>query len=224
MYSARSLHRLFLATAIAIGVTSLANIALILPLGVAQLLEAAGAVSAADTLRFTDTLPPVAFTLPLLAMLVSGVLFLAWLGRARRHLNDFAGADPKYSPGWTIGAWFIPLGNMIMPGLVVADLAKASVAPGTPRGRLLGLVWAWWGCWIAQYVFTYASVIVRDLTTASIIDLVSLAFLCAAGVLAVLMMRDLGRAQAARMADEDAAPNPADFPAFTVDDVARPLP
>ena len=79
--------------------------------------------------------------------LVAGVLFLVWLARARRNLLEFRGEERKFTPGWTIGAWLIPIANLVLPGLVTADIAEgSSTDPATVR-RLRTLVWFWWGCY-----------------------------------------------------------------------------
>ncbi|MBB5872656.1 hypothetical protein F4553_006090 [Allocatelliglobosispora scoriae] len=167
------------------------------------------------------TLPPVA---SLLLVLASGVLFLSWLGRARRNVADLPGARPTYSPGWTVGAWFIPLANLILPALVIADIASASAVPGRfPRRGLLAVVWGWWACFtlhtVGVYVTALLPVTVDDRVLTVLIALFDVLYL-ATGAFAILMMERIGAAQAAGFENRERRPDPADFPAFTVDSLA----
>jgi hypothetical protein len=81
-----------------------------------------------------------------LGYLSAGVCFLVWLSRARANLAGFFDAYPRLSSGLVVGAWFLPLANLVLPGAVVADIARESVPPDQPdrRGRLVALVWSWW--------------------------------------------------------------------------------
>jgi hypothetical protein len=78
--------------------------------------------------------------------LVGGVCFVGWLYRARRNLDPLIGADPTWSPAWTIAAWFIPVANIVLPGFVVSEIAKESAPPADEDGRrqLTVIARAWW--------------------------------------------------------------------------------
>src|SRR6266508_1341940 len=94
-------------------------------------------------------------TLALLAgSLVAGVWFLVWLYRARSNLGAFYDAYPRLSTGLVIGAWLLPVANLILPGMVVADTARESVPPAEPRRRrrLVALVWSWWTVYLLGVV------------------------------------------------------------------------
>lgn len=235
MYNGTALHRLSIVAAIGIVVTSAVNLWVNALPSLADLLFLSGVMDRRPAAAlYTAAGPPI---LASLALLVSGVLFLLWLGRARRHLTGFD-ARPHYSPGWTVGAWFIPIGNIIMPGLVVADVARCSTDQATTRRRLVRLVWIWWACYASQYVGSFVVSLARTQvirsnddawlgiddprTTFELVNSAELAMralFVAAGVLAILMMRAIGQAQAVRAADATTEPDPADFPAFTMDDV-----
>lgn len=71
------------------------------------------------------------------------ITFLVWLHRARRNLAAIPGADPQWSEGWTVGAWFIPLAGYILGPMVVGDVSRATYAgrSGRPPAGLLTAVW-----------------------------------------------------------------------------------
>lgn len=70
--------------------------------GITVLLYTSGIMSRDALLATVDVRVPRAATL--LALLLAGVLFIAWSGRARRNLDSIPRAAPSYTPGWTIGA------------------------------------------------------------------------------------------------------------------------
>jgi len=168
-------------------------------------------------------MPP---TVTLLALLFAGVLFMAWSGRARRNLANLPGAAPAYTPGWTIGAWFIPLANLIMPVLVIADIAKHSTPDQGTQRRLKRLVWVWWGCYLAHmigsYAFATAIAAESDPEVYGAIEFVVASVYASAAVLVILVMVAVNRAQTATLngaAGITDLPDAANFPSFTVDDV-----
>src|SRR6266545_3004201 len=60
--------------------------------------------------------------------------------------------------GMGVGSWFLPVANLVLPGMVVADAARESVPPGDPRRRrrLVALVWSWWTVYVVATVAAFA--------------------------------------------------------------------
>lgn len=77
---------------------------------------------------------------PLLSLAI-GVLLLMWLHR----LYSARPGKMSYSPGMAVGAWFIPLANVVLPALIVRDAWKAV------RGEEgSNIVFLWWLFWLAE--------------------------------------------------------------------------
>jgi hypothetical protein len=74
------------------------------------------------------------------ASIAAFVLEVIWLYRARRNLDAFPEASPQWAAGWTIGAWFIPIANLVLPALVIADVVRNSVRPSRVR-PVVAMVW-----------------------------------------------------------------------------------
>jgi hypothetical protein len=91
-----------------------------------------------------------------LAHLAAGVCALVWLRRAYANLRALPGARPKYQPGLAVAAWFIPFANLVLPALVVADLA------GYAGRRVRWLVWAWWAAYVAAGVAWWVGFLSAD--------------------------------------------------------------
>jgi hypothetical protein len=71
---------------------------------------------------------------------VALALVIAWTRRARLNLDAFPDARPALGPGWLIAGWLVPVANLVVPGRMVASIARESV-----RSRwVLVRVWLWW--------------------------------------------------------------------------------
>ncbi len=106
---------------------------------------------------------PVGFTFALLEFglglisflvyLATAVCYLIWIHRCYSNLPAFGNPirSLSYSPGWAIGAWFIPLANLVLPYRLVRETWEKS----TPfhQSRLQAdqpTHWfpLWWAFWL----------------------------------------------------------------------------
>jgi hypothetical protein len=140
--------------------------------------------------------------------LVVAVLFIIWMYRAAKNNEALDRRQPRFSPGWSIGAWFIPLANLVIPVIIVQDLWRGAT-PEIPRGdvrwrdaRGSALVALWWAVWILSLLRFVASSsgfhdddTLDDIETSNWIALVGVVASAAAAVLAVFVVRGLARRQ-----------------------------
>ncbi|MFI0813715.1 DUF4328 domain-containing protein [Streptomyces echinatus] len=91
------------------------------------------------------------FMIFLYLMTLAIVLFLAWLARSRRNAQELSPQASVPSRGWTIGAWFIPVVNFLVPRQFVLDIGRASSASWEQK-RDTTLVNLWWVAWITHAV------------------------------------------------------------------------
>jgi hypothetical protein len=82
------------------------------------------------------------------------VLFVVFLFRAVKNTELWNIRKERWTPGWAIGAWFIPFANLVLPLLVVRETWRRShlsyVTSGEHPGD--GLVWGWWILFLAGYI------------------------------------------------------------------------
>ncbi|MEW5725960.1 MAG: DUF4328 domain-containing protein [Thermodesulfobacteriota bacterium] len=103
------------------------------------------------------------------------LFYLAWLYRVRRNLPALGVEDLRFSPGWTLGWWFVPIMNLFRPFQVVSEIWRASDPDRTgsldwkeaPRSALLGL---WWFFWLAAYLLGNVSLRLSTKATYSVAD------------------------------------------------------
>ncbi len=168
------------------------------------------------------------------AVLVATVFFIAWFYRAYRNLTRLSVAQLRFRSGWAIGAWFVPVLNLVMPKQIANDIWRASspaadVTTSAWRSlRVSTLIHAWWLLWLTAVAVAIAAAAVHGwdaddvLVTASdfndetlaytlsaIADLASIAAL----VGSILVVRDLTRRQDALIAATPTAPRPGTTPA-----------
>ena len=78
-----------------------------------------------------------------------GVVFLRWIYRANKNCHHFGAEDMKFSPGWSIGFYFIPLLNLYKPYRAMREIWQVSQDPSDWKNqkptKLLGV---WWALWI----------------------------------------------------------------------------
>ena len=116
----------------------------------------AGTATVSDG-RHADDLVHAAGLLGLGMVLVIAVVFIVWQWRTAKNAVFLGRPDERYSPGWSIGAWFIPLANLFIPVQIMQGLWRGSDPGPLPddwrRGRRSALVGWWWASMIVSFLF-----------------------------------------------------------------------
>ncbi|GGQ65528.1 DUF4328 domain-containing protein [Streptomyces asoensis] len=122
------------------------------------------------------------------------VLFLVWLSRSRRNAQELSPEASVPSRGWTIGAWFVPVVNLVAPRLCVLAIGRASSASWAEK-RDTTLVNLWWAAWVAHAV----SLLVADRVSPGSMAFLVVAetLMIAAAVLLVLVVERVTALQSA---------------------------
>jgi hypothetical protein len=148
--------------------------------------------------------------LMLLALFAAAAMFLTWLWRARLNAERLCRARHRWSRGWTIGAWFVPVVNLWYPRQVVDDIWRTS-RPGVPADTYQvdgldhsGLVRGWWYAMLANVVVvallraeTRGEVTLGTLKTAAVYGTISTLLLIVAAVLLSRVIRQITHWQTA---------------------------
>lgn len=87
----------------------------------------------------------------IIVFVVTAIAFLKWVYRANLNSRGFGAEDMRFSPGWSVGYYFIPFLNFVRPYQSMKEIWQVSLNPidwksveGSP---LLG--W-WWGLWLVS--------------------------------------------------------------------------
>src|SRR5712671_1363774 len=84
-----------------------------------------------------------------LSAVTSGVLVLRWIHRANFNAHQLGALDMRFTPGWSIGWYFIPFANLWKPYQAMKEIWQASDEPKNwPDREVPGLIPSWWFFWI----------------------------------------------------------------------------
>jgi hypothetical protein len=101
--------------------------------------------------------------------LLTAILFLRWVHRASENARRLGAVDMEFTPGWTIGGYFVPIGNLAIPYLVVKEIWNASASPTDWRSlRGHPIVRWWWGLFLAWSVVGWVALIASSLGQGSV--------------------------------------------------------
>ncbi|MDP1849660.1 MAG: DUF4328 domain-containing protein [Solirubrobacteraceae bacterium] len=152
--------------------------------------------------------------LSIVALIATASAFIAWFHRAYTNIELLGARDLRASRGWSIGAWFVPILNLIRPKQLMDDIWRAS-DPAQPakvesdwRMRPVpGLLHAWWALFLGGNALgNVAGRMIADAATpaarqsASTWALVSDGLLIAGAVAGILVVRAVTDRQERRAA------------------------
>jgi hypothetical protein len=120
---------------------------------------ARGSATYAEVNDADDLLGTIALV-GLLLLLATATVFIIWQWRSAKNNEALGRIRPRYSPGWSIGGWFVPLANLVIPVRIMQDLWQGSDPEhrnfrdwhGLRRWSVIG--W-WWAFYLAGNVLWY---------------------------------------------------------------------
>ena len=118
------------------------------------------------------------------------VAFCRWIHRAYGNLSSIHRGSLRFSPGWAVGWFLVPIMNLFRPYQVMNELHKTS----NPAGAGSRVVGWWWGLWIvAGVVGSHFGTFFQEQTVTDLIldnkrGIASEAVLAVVAVLALLIV------------------------------------
>lgn len=93
-----------------------------------------------------------------LAQIIVGII---WMYRASENVTRFGITDRTFGPGWAVGAWFIPVANLVLGWFVIREIWKGSQQGVSntdwKQVRMPAWIIAWWTFFTTSYVVSYAA-------------------------------------------------------------------
>ncbi|MEE1750404.1 DUF4328 domain-containing protein [Streptomyces sp. JV184] len=142
--------------------------------------------------------------------LATAVVSIIRFRRVRLNAEVFDRSMQSMRPGWAVGAWFVPIANLVLPRRIAGGVWTASARTGTDGGwrtvpaTVMNL---WWGAWVCSLILSQFSyrLYLKAEQPQEIVDTTGLlvaadAFDIVAAVLAILFVRKLTRMQGERAA------------------------
>lgn len=136
------------------------------------------AVSAAEA---SDNRQGLVGLAQLIVLIASGFLILRWIHRANWNARALGAENMQFTPGWSIGWYFVPIANLWKPYQAMKEIWMASATSKEWQSQtvptLLGL---WWTLWIVHSMLGNASFRMSmrakeltDLISANIVTIIS---------------------------------------------------
>jgi Domain of unknown function (DUF4328) len=88
------------------------------------------------------------------------VVFLFWVYRVSANVHALGATDLNATPGFAVGAYFIPFFNLFMPPVIMSEIWKASIdAPRWTSQRTTPLIAIWWTFQILTSIGGFATLL-----------------------------------------------------------------
>jgi hypothetical protein len=98
---------------------------------------------------------------------ITAIFFLLWTYRSYRHLSALSDRNLRFSPGWAVSWYFVPIMNLFRPYQVMKEIWEESdpgAGPSRPeegKGRTGSpLLKGWWGLWLLNHLLAGVSAFV----------------------------------------------------------------
>ena len=85
-------------------------------------------------------------------ILASAIFVLTWIHRANLNARHLGADGMRYTPGWAVGWYFVPIAWFWKPYQAMKEIWQASSDPaGWGRQTVSPLLLWWWILWIVQF-------------------------------------------------------------------------
>ncbi len=119
--------------------------------------------------------------------LASLVVFFVWLFRSKKRLIAAGMAGAEYSPGFSVGCFFIPIVNLFLPFQAVRELWRASQCPTEWKSQSSSqIVGWWWALWLLSAFVPLAGMLFQSLVEGREKMIVSTQVLIASAIVSIL--------------------------------------
>jgi len=170
----------------------------------------AGRTPAPEQLDSNDLRQQIIGSAAFVNFVVLMVIFCVWVYRANYNARQLGAIDMKFSPGWAVGWYFIPIANLWKPYQAMCEIWRASAAPASwrhqPRGSILPLWWTFslLSNFIANMSFRLSLLAssTSELIWSSTVSAASCIFDIASNVIALALVNEIYRMQMARRSAE----------------------
>lgn len=89
--------------------------------------------------------------------IITAILFLRWIHRANYNVRQLGAKNMKFTPGWAIGWYFIPIASLWKPYQAMKEIWKASKKPDDWETQSGSPILPWW--WFFYIMFSYLGVV-----------------------------------------------------------------
>ena len=140
---------------VAYGIIAIAAMAsTIAEISLLQRIESGAFVSEAEAVSNDERQATIA-GLYFFAIVAAAITFFMWIYRTSNNLAALGWQDQRFSPGWAVGCWFVPIIGLFRPYQVVNEIWKGSLPGPRPETKQAQvnlptspLIGPWWAAWL----------------------------------------------------------------------------
>jgi hypothetical protein len=143
--------------------------------------------------------------LSFLALLATAAVLITWQWRSAKNNELLGRIRPRFTPGWSIGGWFIPFANLVIPVRIFHDLWQGSASENRNFRdwrdlRRWSVIGWWWAFWVSGNVLTLfinggSTVTLEDYQRVDRIDATGSILTATAACFAIVVVRTITRRQ-----------------------------
>jgi len=79
-------------------------------------------VDANEVMLPSDAVTGIVGVAQFILAIITGITFLRWIYRSNKNLRSFSGESMTFTPGWSVGWFFIPVANLWKPYQVMKEM------------------------------------------------------------------------------------------------------
>ena len=87
-------------------------------------------------------------------------LLIVWMWQSHGATDRLRPGERRWGRGWTIGGWFVPFANLVIPKRVMNEMERIAtapriggvLAPGWRQVDSSAIGWAWWVLFVAAWI------------------------------------------------------------------------
>lgn len=184
-----------------------------------------------EQLVWNDLRQEVLLVLTIIIIVANVIALLVWVHRVARNLPALGNPKSRveYTPGWAVGSFFVPIGNLFMPYRALREAwlksdpaVRTEAEAAFPPHSSTSLLMAWWVSWILLGFITRAASRLHSrgdglesLMRATWVYVVASVVGIVSAVLGVFVVRELDRRQEERSRNVTYAPHTPPPPLLT---------
>lgn len=96
-------------------------------------------------------------TVAIFVVIVYVVCWMMWVHRTYRNLPALGAGGLRFTPGWAVGCYFIPILNLWWPFRVMRETWIGSDPHASPRTAALTLIACWWFLSVLKMLYNVAA-------------------------------------------------------------------
>ena len=170
--------------------------------------RASASASSEETLTSND----IRLLLELVVFIATSVLFLRWIYLANSNARALGAPDMQFSPGWSVGWYFIPILNFWKPYQAMKEIWKASCKPKDWQQVAVPAIFPlWWTLWTLASILGWASLALMradqtaQLMVGKVLGLLSIALDIPLTIFSIGLVSRIWKVQALRSSERLAA-------------------